>query len=231
MIDESDEQVEHARVRRGRGQRAGLTLGRIVAVARTIPVEQLSMQAVADRLSVDRKALNHHIGGRDSLLKVLALDSFRGSFSIEELTESKDWSEACRSFARSFVSATIQAGPLIDYIEVDDGTSTWFLEVTEALFARLHEAGFDDVTAKRSMVLLTNFCFSHSRDVVGDRSGEQMRRIEMLRTGLQRAAPAAEDFPHLQRIGLSVTDTYGEDQFAFGLELLLDGMKARLSAG
>ena len=228
MIDESDQQVEEARVRRGRGQRAGLTLGRIIAVARTIPVEQLSMQAVADRLGVDRKALNHHLGGRDTLLKVLALDSFRGSFSVDEITASAHWRDACRSFARSFVSATIQAGPLIDYIEVDDGTSTWFLEVTEALFAKLYEAGFEDETAKRSMVLLTNFCFSHSRDVVGDKSGEQMRRIEMLRTGLQRISPEIERFPNLRRIGHSTTDTYGDDQFSFGLEVLLDGMAARL---
>lgn len=196
-----------------------------------MPIDKLSMQGVADRLGVDRKALSHHVGSRAGLLKLLALDSFKGEFSLDQITSCESWREACHVYVRSFVSATIQAGPLIDYIEVDTVQTGWFLEVTDALLGHLYAAGFDDETTQRSMVLLTNFCFSHSRDYVRSLSGEQLRRIEVLRRSLAlvEAGESVDRFPNLQRIGQQPPDaTYGESQLQFGLKVLLDGMEAQL---
>lgn len=56
--------------RRRQGVKAGLDLSKILSAASSIPVEDLTMQAVADRLGVDRKAVNHHVSDRETLIRL-----------------------------------------------------------------------------------------------------------------------------------------------------------------
>ena len=63
------------------GKRAGLDLQKIVEAARLIDASELSMQSLADSLSVDRKALNYHVKDKQTLLGLVAMDTFSARFS------------------------------------------------------------------------------------------------------------------------------------------------------
>jgi|HubBroStandDraft_3_1064219.scaffolds.fasta_scaffold12670_6 AcrR family transcriptional regulator len=62
---------------RTRGRPARISRERIIAAARTIAPETLTMQKVADVLGVDPKALNYHVGDRDGLRQLVVSGASR----------------------------------------------------------------------------------------------------------------------------------------------------------
>ena len=70
---------------RQRGRPRQITRERIVSAARTLAPEQLTMQAVADVLGVDPKALNYHVGDRETLRELVAVDAFTVELSRMEI--------------------------------------------------------------------------------------------------------------------------------------------------
>lgn len=68
--------------RRSRGVRAGLDRRQIIDAARTLDPGAVTMQAVADVLGVDRKAVNHHVSDRETLLGLVAVDAFSEHFRL-----------------------------------------------------------------------------------------------------------------------------------------------------
>ncbi|MEU1520365.1 TetR/AcrR family transcriptional regulator C-terminal domain-containing protein [Streptomyces sp. NPDC005811] len=217
-------------VRRTRGRRAGISLPRIIEAARSLDAGAVTMQAVADKLGVDRKAVNHHVSDRDSLLRLLALDSLSRSSRTVEIPGEASWQEACRIYAEAFTESLIAADALAEHLMPDDSLYAPFIEPAEALAAKLTEAGFDDEAAVRSLALLVNLCWAHARDTIHvARSGER------LRPRLTRELVAGRDpgaFENLARIVEHGIDTYDRKQLDFAVEVFVRGLEAvLLSAG
>jgi AcrR family transcriptional regulator len=213
--------------RRSRGKRAGLDLARIVEAARSLDPGTLTMQAVADELGVDRKAVNHHVTDRDSLLELVALDSFTASFSALPITG--EWREACRTYARGFTDSVIAIGVLAGHLRLGPShgaLATRFLAPTEAVLAKLIGAGLDDETAVRSLALLTNICLGYARDAIAFRNGERPRPSQ-LRHALHETDARA--FENLARIAASPIDTYDDRQLDLSIEVFLRGTEALLA--
>jgi AcrR family transcriptional regulator len=225
--------------RRSRGKRAGLDLARIVEAARSLDPGTLTMQAVADELGVDRKAVNHHVTDRDSLLELVALDSFTAGFAALPITG--QWQEACRAYARGFTDSVIAIGVLAGHLRLgpaqgakgakgakgaQGALATRFLAPTEAVLAKLIEAGLDDETAVRSLALLTNICLGYARDAIAFRNGERPRPSQ-LRSALHETDAGA--FTNLARIAASPIDTYDERQLDLSIEVFLRGTEGLLA--
>ncbi|GEB95603.1 hypothetical protein [Microbacterium lacticum] len=64
------------------------------------------MQEVANALGVDRKALNHHVTDRESLLELLAIDAFRTRFAEADVDLGDTWQDACRTYAENMWQAS-----------------------------------------------------------------------------------------------------------------------------
>ena len=94
-------EVRRSGGRRTRGQSAGLDRARIVAAARDLPIKSLTMQAVADRLGVDRSALHYHVPDRAALIELVAEDLFASSLSPRGIGPDTDWREGCLLLARA----------------------------------------------------------------------------------------------------------------------------------
>ncbi|MGW6117942.1 TetR/AcrR family transcriptional regulator C-terminal domain-containing protein [Nocardia sp. NPDC055165] len=218
------EGVARPRARRAVGVRAGLNLPRILEAARSLDPDLVTMQAVADALGVDRKALNHHVSDRDTLLALVAMDAFSGTFSAVRIAEHARWQDACRAYARGFTNSVLAAGSLIEHLQLGDPYVTSVLEPSEAVLEKMVAAGFDDEAAMRSLSLLTNICLAHARDLVlASRSGVAPRPT-ILRKALEERDPS--EFETLTRIaGLSVT-TYDDAQFDLGVETFILGTEA-----
>jgi len=212
--------------RRAIGVRAGLTLPRIIEAARSLDPDALTMQALADHLGVDRKALNHHVSDRDTLLALVALDAFSSTFSAVGIASHTRWQESCRSYAHGFTHGAIAAGVLADRIRLTDAYVTKVLEPTEAVLQAMVAAGFDDEMAMRTLSMLTNICLAYARDaVLASRSNTSPRAV-ILRGALQQRDPAK--FPTLARIAELTTTTYDQRQLDLSIDIFIAGAEAQL---
>lgn len=215
---------QHEMPRRTRGKRAGLDRAIIVEAARALAPEELTMQAVADRLGVDRKALNHHISDRDRLLELVAVDAFETQFTGTDVSGG-DWKTGCRAFASRMKDSLIATGALAEYFRFTGSGGISALEATETLLEKMVAAGFDEATAARSLTLLTNVAMSHARDVVvSTKFGLHPQTIE-LQQFLE--SPAAPPLVVLRRV-LAEVGTSDEAQFAHDVDVLLLGMEQLL---
>jgi AcrR family transcriptional regulator len=185
------------------------------------------MQAVADRLGVDRKALNHHVGNRENLLRLVALDAFSATFSAVEIATRSRWADACRTYAAGLADSLIATGGLVEYLPLADPAVTRFLDPTEALLAKLVKAGFDQATAQRALVLLTAICTAFARDVLQAAQEAERPRPRILRTALQ--ARDAARYENLARISANPVDTYDRAQLEFSVDVFVRGAEALLA--
>lgn len=215
--------------RRAIGVRAGLNLPRIIEAARSLDPDALTMQALADRLGVDRKALNHHVSDRETLLGLVALDAFSTTFSAVSIAGHAQWQDACRVYAKGFTDSVLATGVLADRVRLSDAHVTKVLEPTEAVLAKMVAAGFDDESAMRALSLLTNICLAYARDLVlADRSGV-VPRPAILRGALDQRDRT--EFPTLARIAELTVTTYDERQLDLSIEVFIAGAEAQLNTG
>lgn len=217
-----------ARRGRPRGSRAGLDLDRIVAAARSLGPDDFTMQAVANQLGVDPKALNHHVGGRENLRSLVALDTFAANFSAVEVAARSRWEDACRAFAIGLADSLIATGGLIEYLPLEDPIVTRFLEPTEALVAALSAAGFSRAACQRCLVMLTAISTAFARDVLHAAKETERPRQRILREALRHRDPAR--YANLTRISTDPVDTYDRSQLEFGIDVFVRGARA-LTAG
>ena len=214
--------------KRGAGEKAGIDVHTIVASARTLSPDAMTMQAVAQLLGVDRSALNHHVKGRPQLLQLVAQAAFADGFADVVFRDDEDWRSASRMYAWAYAQALGAAGPLVRRL-TDVGQETRFLRATEALLGRLVAGGFNDEASVRFLVALGYAARGWMRDRIETTEGLEMRRPEQTQTAL--GARGHDAFPHLDRVSRNPFDTYGVSQLNHVLDLLIKGADAELASG
>ncbi|WP_136042362.1 MULTISPECIES: TetR/AcrR family transcriptional regulator C-terminal domain-containing protein [unclassified Microbacterium] len=217
-----------ASTRRGVGVYAGLTQERIIEAARSLDPDELSMQALARELGVDRKALNHHVSDRETLLALVAMDAFSETFSAVDIGRHASWQDACRAYALGFIRSAIATGSLADHIRLTDSYVTDVLEPTEAVLTKMVAAGFSDEQAMRSLSLLTNISLGYARDAVLRAKSGVAPRAVILRGALERRDRA--DYPTLSRIADLPVTTYDDHQLHLSINIFVAGAERQLSA-
>lgn len=210
--------------RRGRGSRAGLDLDRILAAARGMDPAGLTMQALADELGVDRKALNHHVTDREGLLELLAIDAFRRRFAAEDVDLGATWQDACRAYADTMRQSLADTGEWLAFFRFTNPHDLAIVGPAETVAERMLAAGFDEVTVSRAMHLLMTICSGFARDaVIGRREGGHPQ-IEAL-----RAALASDDggYTALRDLVDARVDNFGDEQFRFDVDAFIAAMELR----
>lgn len=212
-----------ARSRRGRPSR--IDRDQIVAAARGIDPQALTMQAVAERLGVDRKALNYHVSDRDGLLELVALDALHAELAGISLPAG-DWRQAVRVFARGLRDGMARTGALFDYVRIPLAGSSGVLASADQLIQMLVGAGFAAEDAGRVLAFTAEFVFSSARDLVmTERHGVHPQVAEIRR--LFEESPA-EDLPWLRRAAAANPAGIAGDQLEFDLKMLIGGMERLL---
>lgn len=211
--------------RRGRGTRAGLSRDAILAVARRMDPRDLTMQAVADELGVDRKALNYHVRDRDSLLELLAIDAMLARFAAIEVDPDGDWREASRAWATGMRDSVLATGALVSYFPFRGPAELSMVGPAEVVLEKLLAAGFDIETAARGMHLLNTISIGFARDLVDSSREGGHPQVAELRRAL-RESPTG--FDALRRVFDVELDTYDERQFDFELSAYFARMETLL---
>ncbi len=223
---------------KGRKRGGPLRISRrmIVEAAQAMDPQTLTMQAVADKLGVDRKALNYHVTDRDGLLKLLAVnafertsaETFKDYFESSGITPDDDWRVAIRIWATTVRDSMVATGIVSHVFSLgEDNISV--LRPAEIVLQQMLSAGFDVVTAGRGLTFVTNFAMGVGRDILLEKAGEHPQAAEV-RTLLELGGDTTgyEAFLELAKTGINGPDDIG-DQFDFEVDVFIAGMEQRLT--
>jgi TetR/AcrR family transcriptional regulator, tetracycline repressor protein len=215
-------------VSRRRGRPRQISRERIVSAARDLPPEGLTMQAVAGVLGVDPKALNYHVGDREGLRELVALDVFESELRRVELPADGDWRVVARSFAGAIRDAYLKVGVLAASFHLPAAAGLTALAPVETLLQALVDAGFDAVQAGRALTQISETAYAAGRAAVLAAQNRVHPNVPEIADALELAAE--EDFSILRQVIESTgADQDGTDQFEFGLAVVIAGLEQMLA--
>ena len=180
----------------------------------------VTMRAVASRLGVEAMSLYNHVKNKEAILDGMV------DIVVDEIdlpTDADDWREAMRRRAVSAQRAFVRhpwAPALIDSRTTSGPARLRYLDW---VLGTLENAGFSLDVAARCFSVLDSYIYGFGRQQLGVTSGEAPQ--EETAEAMLAAVPA-DDFPHLHRMVLLAMDVGydAEADFAFGLDVILDGL-------
>ncbi|MFD6948537.1 AcrR family transcriptional regulator [Nocardiopsis sp. TSRI0078] len=215
---------------RQRAPRPSLSRKRVLEGAVRVADERgaasVSMRKVAEHLGVEAMSLYHHVASKDEILDGI-VDLVFGE--IELPRDTADWKGAMRRralSARAVLSRHIWALGLMDSRR-DPGPAT--LRHHDWMIGCLRGAGFSIAMAARAVSVLDSYVYGfvlQESSLPFDTSQE----MEDVAAAMLRALPT-DEYPHLTEMITSHalrTDYAYADEFAPGLDLVLDGLARAL---
>ncbi|WP_249138751.1 TetR/AcrR family transcriptional regulator [Phycicoccus avicenniae] len=208
----------------------GLSTGRVVDAATAVAdcggLTAVSMRSVGKELGVEAMSLYHHVAGKDALLDALAESVFA---QVELPGAGEPWRTAMTRRARS-ARSVLGAHPwAVGLIESRPVPGPSLLRHHDAVVACLVGNGFPMRLAAHAFSVLDAY-------VYGFVVTEQNLPFEEVGGEAEYAAGLSvevAEYPHL--VGM-LGHLLGEpgyrfgDEFEYGLEIVLDGLQARLAA-
>jgi len=211
--------------------RPGLTRERVVEAAAAVADREglhgVSMRRVGGALGVEAMSLYHHVAGKDALLDALA-DWLM--VRVERPSPDGPWREAIAARCRSLraVMRDHPWGPAL--VESRRAPGMTLLGHLEAVLECLHRGGFPVQLAAHAFSVLDAYVYgfvSTERSLPFEPGGG----VDDLAAEL---ALPADVFPRMVELieQAIVGRSYDyADEFEYGLELVLDGLEARLGEG
>lgn len=213
--------------RRGRGQSAGLDRARIVEAARGLSPKQLTMQAVADRLGVDRSALHYHVPDRPALLELVAEDTFATYLSPVGIADDIDWREGLRLLARATRDSVVATGQFASYLRLVSPAGGDVLKPTEIVLGRMVDAGFDLVESARAIYALSGLAMSLAQGQIAAHEDGPHPAVRETRRALAETDPALH--PLLSQVSESPNDVFDDASFDDLVDIFIGGLAQRLA--
>lgn len=188
------------------------------------------MQAVAEALGVDPKALNYHVGDREGLRGLVALDVFESELRRVALPADGDWRMVTRSYAAALRDAFTQLGVLATAFHLPAASGLGALAPVECVLQALVDAGFDIDQAGRALTLITETAYAAGRAAVLVAQNRVHPNVPEVAGALESAAAA--DFPLLRQVvAASVDDGHDAAQFEFDVAVVIAGLERVLASG
>ena len=213
----------------GEKRREKLTRERVIAAALCVMdtegLEAVTMRRVAREVGVEAMSLYNHVKDKDDLLQGVC-NRVMADFAFP--TEPGKWADRCRAGARSW-RRVLQAHPDVMRLFAEThGPSTSSpesLKPTEFALRLLQEVGLSD----RDTVQAFHAFGGYIQGFVMMEGGSIKGRTP------EEHAPSLDDgdleaFPTLHAVNQYWTDCDPDEQFEFGLDLLIRGLKARVAA-
>ena len=198
-----------------------------VSLADANGIEALSMRVLGRQLGVEAMSLYHHVANKDDLLDGM-VDMVIGEIDLPALDT--DWREAMwvrAASARAVFARHPWAARLIDSrVRGGPGRLRYF----EAVIGVLRRAGFTVELAVRAFSLIDSYIYGFGRQSLAMASGDS--GAAQAAEAFLRALPA-EEYPSLAEVAAATAAGPGYDEaadFAFGLNLILDGLQRVLDA-
>lgn len=190
-------------------------------------IEALSMRVLGRQLGVEAMSLYNHVANKDDLLDGM-VDLVIDEIELPSLDA--DWREAMRTRAYSARAVFTRHPWAARFIDSRISGGRGRLRYFEAVLGVLRRAGFTVELAARAFSLIDSYIYGFGRQRLNMPSGDE--------GGLQAAesflqALPAEAFPYLAEMAATHAARPGYDEaadFAFGLNLILDGLQRVLDS-
>ena len=212
--------------------RPPLSRDRVLAAAVEIADERgigaVTMRAVASALGVEAMSLYNHVANKDDILDGM-VDLVVERFDLP--SDAGDWREAMRRRAISaheIFGRHPWAPMLLDSRETSGPARLRYLDW---VLGTLMNAGFSVDGAARAFSLLDSYIYGFGIQQVNFSAGAGDASPEEMAEAILAVIPASE-YPYLHRMA-SHAMQFGYDaeaDFAFGLEIILDGLEQVLDA-
>lgn len=174
----------------------------------------LSTRALANRLGVRSPTLYWHVRNKEELLDLVAEAICAEAFSIDP---SLGWRDQLAQGLEQFRDLLLRHRDAVALLRGRAPTGPHRLGHIETTVTILLDAGFSESDAAGISRLLTAHVFASVESEMG--TSEQSASF-----------PALDDYPSVRRIAPALGQLTGEELFALGSEVILDGLAARLDS-
>ncbi|WP_433046920.1 TetR/AcrR family transcriptional regulator [Dactylosporangium sp. CS-033363] len=201
-------------------------LGAAVELADAGGIASLTIRSLAEKLRVKPMSVYHHVANKDEILDGIVDAVFA---EIELPAPDRDWRAELRKRAESARAVLRRHSWAIGLLESRTTPGPATLHHHDAVLACLRGAGFSVALTAHAYALLDSYVYGFAvqeaalpfegEQTAGDVAGSIMDTF------------AAEAYPHLVEMAVEHIAKPGYDfgaEFAFGLELILDGLAAHL---
>jgi len=214
-------------------RRAGLTRERVLRTAVKLAdeggLDAISMRKLAKPLGVEAMSLYNHVGSKDHLLDGMVDIVFT---EIEPPVAGGDWRDEMRKRAVA-TRAALKRHPWANgLMEARPNPGEANLRLHEAVLACLRAAGFPVADAIHAYSVQDAYIYGFALQERTLSHDTREEWVEVAKRILRDYAPVLDDYPattevqhHLAAHGFS-----HDEEFLFGLELILEGLAARLQA-
>jgi AcrR family transcriptional regulator len=215
-----------------RAQRIPLNRERVlhaaVALADESGSESLSMRKLGDAVGVEAMSLYHHVANKDDLLDGM-IDVVFGE--IELPSDGGDWMGAMRQRALSARQVLARHGWAIRFMESRTSPGPATLRHHDAVLGCLRNAGFSVRLAAHAFSVLDSYIYGFALQERSLPFDTPQQTAELAQEMLARFP--VNEYPHLAELTtehvLQPGYDYG-DEFAFGLDLILEGLERASSS-
>jgi AcrR family transcriptional regulator len=192
-------------------------------------VGSLSMRRLARELGVEAMSLYHHVAGKQALLDGM-VDLVFGE--IELPADDGDWKAAMRRRAASAREALARHPWAIALMESRRTPGPANLRHHDAVIGCLRQAGFPVALTAHAYSILDAYIYGFALQEAGLPFDTAEETAEVA-AEIMEAFPV-DAYPHLTELALEHVLQPGYDygdEYAFGLELILDGLERLAAAG
>lgn len=193
-----------------------------VALADAEGIAALSMRKLATSLQVEAMSLYHHVASKDDLLDAM-VDSVFAEIELPSLD--LDWKAAMLRRADSLRGALLRHRWAVGLMDSRSSPGMATLRQHDAMIGCCRAAGFTVVGAAHALSLIDSYVYGFVIQEVSLPFGPDDDMSEMVDEIL--AADMLAAFPHLAELTTELVKQPGYqfgDEFAFGIELVLDGL-------
>jgi AcrR family transcriptional regulator len=176
----------------------------------------LTMRRLGAELGVEAMSLYKHVADKEEILDGI-LDVVVGEIEIPD--EGNDWKETMRRRAASARAVLSRHSWAIGLLE-GRGSGRGALRYLDAILGSLRAAGFSVEDAARAFWLLDSYVYGHVVQETSVPSSVPETTNDPAGSGLDEFPHVVEVREHAQVHGYSL-----DDEFEFGLELILDGLE------
>jgi AcrR family transcriptional regulator len=182
-------------------------------------VDDLSMRKLGAVLGVEAMSLYNHVENKDAMLDGM-IDFVFSTIPIPDGV--LDWKDHLRRLGRGTMT-NFGSHPWVVHVCMTRGLlGPGALRFMDHVLGVLADAGFDDESAHHAWQMLASHTMGYAFQASAGVTEKDHAEFEMMIPRLAR------EVPNVARLAPFLIGCSWEDEYMFGLEIILDGLQARL---
>jgi AcrR family transcriptional regulator len=209
--------------------REPLTRDRVIAAALHVMdeegLEAVSMRRIAREVGVEAMSLYHHVKDKEDLLDGIC-ERVMAEFEFPD--PGSDWAENCRRGARAW-RRLLQDHPAVMRLFAEQRgpvRSVDSMRPTEFALEILRSSGLSDRDTAQAFHAFGGYIQGFVMMELGSIAGGSDEELVKMHAELAAAMP--DEFPTLQAVSRYFAECDPDEQFEFGLDLLIRGLEAKV---